>query len=143
MKVDMEIMDSVLSEYSNKIDMETRVKILRDIEKEAEENKPEREKKPKKRFVAVAITDNPDFENVPLFLTQIEEGDNHNFVVDRIVRATEEHNNTPKGRKKPIRTFGDAFAETKRKMITDKNVWIKTKEPVIIVRTEKNEIDFD
>jgi hypothetical protein len=139
MKIDKDIVEQVLCDY---IDMATRVKIINDIEREVEQNKPEREKNPKKQFVAIAVTDNPDFEEVPLFIAQIEEGDDHNTIVDRITHATAEHNNTPKGQKFPIDTLGGAMQETKRKFITEKKVWIKSKEPVIIVRSNDNKLNF-
>ena len=139
MKIDKDIVEQVLCDY---IDMATRIKIINDIEREVEQNKPEREKNPKKQFVGIAVTDNPDFEEVPFFLVQIEEGDDHNTIVDRITHATAEHNNTPKGEKFPIDTLGGALQETKRKFITEKKVWVKTKEPVIIVRTDTNKLTF-
>ena len=139
MKIDKDIVEQVLCDY---IDMATRIKIINDIEREVEQNKPEREKNPKKQFVGIAVTDNPDFEEVPFFLVQIEEGDDHNTIVDRITHATSEHNNTPKGQKFPIDTLGGAIQETKRKFITDKKVWVKSKETVIIVRVDSNSLSF-
>lgn len=141
MKIDKEIIEQVLSDYPQ-IDMSTRVKIIKDIEREAEESKPEREKNPKKQYVAVAITSNKAFEEVPLYVVQIEEGDDHNMIIDRITHATAEHNNTPKGTKFPIETLGGAMEETKRKFITEKKVWVKTKEPIIIVRSDSNQLSF-
>jgi hypothetical protein len=141
MKIDKDIVESVLCDYTQ-IDTVTRLKIIEQIEREAEENKPEKVKKPKQHFVAVAITDNEEFENVPLFVVKIEEGDDHNTIIERIKEATAEHNNTPKGRKFPINTLGAAMGETKRKLITEKKVWVQTKEPILIVRTDKNGFDF-
>ncbi len=141
MKFDKDIVEQVLCDYPE-IDMSTRVKIINDIEREVEQNKPEREKNPKKQFVAIAVTDNEEIEEVPMFMVQIEEGDDHNTIIDRITHATAEHNNTPKGEKFPIDTLGGALQETKRKFITEKKVWVKTKEPVIIVRTDTNKLTF-
>lgn len=75
-------------------------------------------------------------------MVQIEEGDDHNTIVERITHATAEHNNTPKGTKFPIEILGAAMGETKRKFITEKKVWVKTKEPAIIVRTDSNQLSF-
>jgi len=141
MKFDKDIVEQVLCDYPE-IDMSTRVKIINDIEREVEQNKPEREKNPKKQFVAIVVTDNEEIEEVPMFMVQIEEGDDHNTIIDRITHATAEHNNTPKGEKFPIDTLGGALQETKRKFITEKKVWVKTKEPVIIVRTDTNKLTF-
>ncbi len=141
MKFDKDIVEQVLCDYPE-INMSTRVKIINDIEREVEQNKPEREKNPKKQFVVLAVTDNEEIEEVPMFMVQIEEGDDHNTIIDRITHATAEHNNTPKGEKFPIDTLGGALQETKRKFITEKKVWVKTKEPVIIVRTDTNKLTF-
>jgi hypothetical protein len=141
MKIDKEIVESVLCDYTQ-IDTATRLKIIQQIEREVEDSKQPPEKKPKKHFVAVAVTDNEDFENVPIFLTQIEEDDDHNTIVDRITHATAEHNNTPKGQKYPIETLGAAFEFTKRKFITEKKVWVKQKEPVMVVRVDSNQLTF-
>jgi hypothetical protein len=139
MKIDKEIVETVLSDY---VDFSTKQKIISDIEKEVEADKEPRQKNPKKQFVAIAVTDNEDFQNVPLFLTQIEEGDNHNEIIERITQAAAEHNNTPKGRKMPIDTLGGAIEFTKRKFITEKKVWVKSKEPILIVTKENNQLDF-
>jgi len=93
-------------------------------------------------LVKSTVTDNEDFENVPIFLTQIEEDDDHNTIVDRITHATAEHNNTLKGKKFPIETLGAAFEFTKRKFITEKKVWVKQKEPVMVVRVDGNQLTF-
>lgn len=141
MKIDKDIVESVLADYPQ-IDMATRLKIIQDIEREAEDSKEPKEKSPKKHFIAIAVTDNEDFENVPLFLTQVEEDDDHNEIVNRITHATAEHNNTPKGKKFPIETLGAAFEFTKRKFITEKKVWVKQKEPVLVVRVDSNQLNF-
>ena len=139
MKYDKDVVEQVLCDY---LDMGERIKALSEIEIQSMENKPEREKNPKKQSVVIAVTDNPEFEEVPLFWVQIEEGDDHNTIIDRITHATAEHNNTPKGEKFPIDTLGGALQETKRKFITEKKVWVKTKEPDIIVRVDTNKLTF-
>lgn len=142
MKIDKEIIDEVLSNYSEVVDMGTRAKILREIEQEAQERKPEREKQPKKHFMIVALTDDEKISEVPMYVVQLPEDQDHTEIPFIIEKGTAEFNTTPKGRKLPVTTVADAMGDVKRKCFTERGLSVKTKEPTIIV-TMKNEIEFD
>lgn len=142
MKIDKEIIESVLSDYTE-IDPNTRIKIINHIEREAQENKPERVKRPKKFHIAVAITDNEDFQNVPVFVLEMEEGEDHNTIIDRITGAAVEYNLTPKGRKFPVSTIGGAIETVKTKLFKEKGIKVTSKSPLIIVTKDDNNLDLE
>jgi len=141
MKIDKDIIESVLANY-NEIDSSTRFKIIHDIEKEAIDNKPEKEKLPKKQFVIVALTDQEKIEEIPMYVVQFSLDQNHNDIPEIIKNATVEFNNTPKGRKHPVNTVANAMGDVKRKCFLDRGLSVKTKEPTIIVKTN-NDIVFN
>jgi len=144
MKIDKEIVESVLARYNN-IGLETRKQIIYDIEQEINDNKTEPEKRGKKEYVIIATNNSNDIEEVlnstPLYIIQVEEGDDHTTIVERITTASAEYNNTTKGSKFPVKTVGEAMEQTKRKLLSEKGLWVKTKEPVIVVATN-NELQF-
>lgn len=138
MKIDKDIVEQVLCDY---VDLATRVKILNDIEREAEENKEPKEPKTRNQFVIVALTDQEGIEEIPMYITQLPLEDDHNTIPDIVMRASREFNDTPKGRKLPVETVGDAMESVTRKFFKERGLVVKTKEPVIVVKT-KNQIDF-
>lgn len=141
MKYDKETIEAVLCDY-DQIDLKTRAEIIKKIEDEEKANKPEPEPKEKKDFVIIALTDNEDISEVPMYIVQKPESSvAHTDVVNLIKQATAEHNTTPKGRKSPVTKLADAMGDVKRKCLTSRDISVKTKEPTIIV-TSENEFDF-
>lgn len=141
MKIDKEIIESVLADYPT-IDMKTRVEIIRKAEQEAKEAKGDPVPREKKEFVIIALTDDEKVTEVPMYIVQKPESVSHVDVVTRIKEATAEHNLTPKGRKFPIGKLADAMGDVKRKCLTSRDISVKTKEPTIVVLAE-NEFDFE
>ncbi|MFW6354603.1 MAG: hypothetical protein ACOC3I_09490, partial [Verrucomicrobiota bacterium] len=61
---------------------------------------------------------------------------------ERIHRAAYNFNATPKGRRMPVESIGEACEAVSPRLLKDENVWIKTKEPVLIVKSD-NKIPMD
>jgi len=61
---------------------------------------------------------------------------------DRVFRAAYDFNASKKGRLLPVKTVGDAFENVPAKHYKEAELWVKTKEPVIVLRTN-NEIPKD
>lgn len=58
---------------------------------------------------------------------------------DRINRAAYDFNTTKKGRLLPVKTHGEAIENIPAKFLKESDVWVKTKTPVLVLRTD-NEI---
>jgi hypothetical protein len=64
---------------------------------------------------------------------QIPQGDDHGLVLGKISQAAREQVAAAKRKKYPINTMGEATSSIKRKFIKDKNVNLKTKNPVRVL----------
>jgi hypothetical protein len=105
---------------------------------EAEEEKPPAQKK---QFV-ILISD-PD-EKLPKhdfagWVLQIPETESVATTQDRLFRGVYDYNASKKGRLYPAKTVGEALENVPAKHFKEAEVWIKTKTPVLMLRTD-NEI---
>lgn len=135
MKVDLDTVESVLADHIP--DTSNRLKIVQDIEKYLEEQKANREprKKTKNQLIAVAVTDNEEIVETPLYVVQVPEDFDHNTLVPQIIEAAKDFNNSKKGRKNPVSNVGETFESVTRKLFKERGLDVKTKEPVIVVQT--------
>jgi hypothetical protein len=105
---------------------------------------PSEEDKPppvKKQFV-VLVSDpegkmpKHDFAG---WVLQIPDNESPATTRDRIFRATYDFNASKKGRLLPAKTVGDALENVPAKHFKDADLWVKTKTPVLVLKTD-NEI---
>jgi hypothetical protein len=124
-------------------------KILRQIVEEMNiltQAETDEEKPPavKKQF-AILISDpegrlpKTDFAG---WVLQIPEDESVATTQDRIFRAVYEFNTTRKGRMLPSKTVGEALENVPAKHFKETGVWVKTKSPVLMLKTD-NEIPKD
>ena len=141
-KVKTEIVKSIIER--NEVEVRKRNQILQDIKHVLEQEDMDKEMKPptpKKEFVII-ISDPkgalaaayPD--GVTGWVTQIEEGEAPQSALDKLHAAAYEFNASPKGRKFPVETVGEACETVKAKFLKDAGVWVKTKTPVLVVATD-------
>jgi hypothetical protein len=95
----------------------------------------------KKQF-AVIISDPED--KLPKtdfvgWVLQIPENESVATTTDRINRASYDFNASKKGQLMPVKTVGEAIENVPAKFFKTAEVWVKTKTPVLILRTN-NEI---
>lgn len=126
----------------NQIDSSKTQAILSDLKELLGKEQPKTER-PKKEFVIV-ISDpegkiQEDFVGWAL---QIEEGESPTSVLEKISLSVAQYNQTKKGRKMPIVKFGEAMEGLPNKITKENKVWRKTKEPVLIVKTDNKLIDL-
>lgn len=76
------------------------------------------------------------------WVVQIPEDDSIVTTQDRIFKAAYEYNATRKGRLNPAKTVGEALEHIPAKHFKEADVWIKTKTPVLMLRTD-NDIPKD
>ena len=142
-KVDVNTVAEILKK--NEVDP----KLLRQIVEEmnlitqADANE-EKEPAVKKQF-AVLVSDPegrlPDNDFV-CWVLQIPEDDSVATTQDRIFKGAYEYNATRKGRLNPVKTVGEALEYIPAKHFKEADVWVKTKTPVLMLRTD-NEIPKD
>jgi hypothetical protein len=124
-------------------------KILRQIVEEMNiltQAEGDEEKPPtvKKQFV-ILISDPED--RLPKtdfagWVLQIPEDESVVTTQDRIFRAVYEFNTTKKGRLLPSKTVGEALENVPAKHFKETGVWVKSKTPVLMLKTD-NEIPME
>ena len=138
-KVDIEIVETALK--LEDLDYQKRAQIMNRIKSESEATKSDKEKEPavKKQFVIVVndpygkiASTGMDFSG---WVAQIPEDDYPQSVIDKINQAASDFNLTPKGRKTPLSNMADFFEFSSQKINKSNNLWVKTKEPVLICLT--------
>ncbi len=73
---------------------------------------------------------------------QIPEDQSPATTTERIIRAAYDFNATKKGRLLPVKTVGEALENVPARHFKECDLWVKTKTPVLLVRTD-NEIPSD
>jgi hypothetical protein len=73
------------------------------------------------------------------WVLQIPEGESPATTLERIFKGAHDYNASKKGRLYPARTVGDAVENVPGKFFREAELWVKTKTPVLVVRTD-NEI---
>ena len=73
------------------------------------------------------------------WVVQIPESESPSTTLDRIFRSSYDYNTTKKGQLLPVKTVGEAIEAVPAKFLKEADVWIKTKTPVLVVKTD-NEI---
>ncbi len=73
------------------------------------------------------------------WVIQIPESESPATTLDRIFRSAYDYNTTKKGRLLPVKTVGEAIEAVPAKFLKEADVWVKTKIPVLVVKTN-NEI---
>lgn len=73
------------------------------------------------------------------WVLQIPESESVATTVDRVCRSAYDFNTTKKGRLLPVKTIGEAIENVPAKAFKEADVWVKTKTPVLMLRTD-NEI---
>jgi hypothetical protein len=91
----------------------------------------------KKQFVIV-LSD-PD-EKMPKhdfvgWVLQIPENESVATTQDRIFRSSYDYNTTKKGQLLPVKTVGEAIENVPAKFFKEAEVWVKTKTPVLVLKT--------
>lgn len=132
-KVEIEKVKSVVSNHVQ--DEQKTEQIIKDLVAlipEKEESKPHA----KKQFVIV-VSDKEGIIKKDLvgWVVQIEEDESPAVALEKIYKSSYEFNLSPKGRKMPIKAVGEAMEALPPRFCKENGVWIKTKEPVLVVTT--------
>jgi hypothetical protein len=73
------------------------------------------------------------------WVLQIPENESVATTQERVFRSSYDYNTTKKGRLLPVKTVGEALESVPAKFFKEADVWVKTKTPVLMLKTD-NEI---
>ena len=101
----------------------------------ADEDKP----KPVKKQNVILISD-PEgrllMADFAAWELQIPDSESPCTTLDRIYRATYDFNASKKGRLYPAKTIGEALENVPAKFFTERELWVRTRIPVLALRTD-------
>ncbi len=109
------------------------------VEPEVDEEKPPAVKKQFSIIVSDPDNQLPEKAEFTGWVFQIPEDASVTSTTERIHKAAYEFNATKKGRMMPAKTMADAIENVPAKVFKEQQVWVKTKAPVFVIRTD-NEI---
>ncbi|MGB0408994.1 MAG: hypothetical protein ACPG3X_06080 [Opitutales bacterium] len=137
-KIDIETLKFILQRYEP--DIRKVAEIMEEVQMELKAEEEERANRPpplKKQFSIVLADNEGVLEDKDLtgWVVQIPEDDSVTVAPERIIRAAYEYNATPKGRRMPVQTIGEACEAVTAKFFKEQNIWVKTKVPVLAVTT--------
>ena len=135
-KVDIELVKVVLQRAE--LDAQKTAQIMEDLAFEAQALKGAEDKEPpcKKQFV-VFLNDPNGLLRSPRdligWVAQIPEDDEPDGAEERLYAAARDYNLTPKGRRMPLTTVSEACEFGSAKINKEHGLWIRSKEPVLVV----------
>lgn len=135
-KVDIELVGMVLRRA--RLTAVQQAQILEDIRFESNQVVGEDREPPEKKQFVVILNDpygklaETGFE-FSGWVVQIPEDADPHSAPRRLYGGAYDFNQTPKGRKMPLKTIGDACEFGSAKIYKEHKLWIKTKEPVLII----------
>lgn len=138
-KVDIDLIKKVL--HRNEIDAEIISQVMEELELEIQVNeKGEVALTPpvKKQYVML-ISDPEGKLEEQLFtgwILQIPEDLSPLEVNAQLIRAAYEYNQSKRGQREPAKTITDVCEIVPQKFLKAQNVWVKTKEPILLVHTD-------
>jgi hypothetical protein len=108
------------------------------VEPELDEEKPPAVKK--QFSIVISDPDNqlPEKAEFTGWVFQIPEDSSVTSTTERIHKAAYEFNTTKKGRMMPAKTMADAIENIPAKVFKEQQVWVKTKAPVFVIRTDND-----
>lgn len=136
-KADLELVKMVLQR--NEIDVRRVAMILEEISQELKAMEDEPKPPPvKKQFVMVVSDPKGELEGRDFtgWVVQVPEDDSPITAVERLHRLAYEFNVTPKGRRLPVKTVAEVCEFVPARLQKEQSVWVKTKEPVLLVRSD-------
>ena len=141
MKFSLEDIEGTLAKVELENDKKSAV--IEELEKMAQELQAQRENSPRvKKQLVVLHQDgvDDDFSESYNWVIQIDEEMDHNDILPLIERAKKNYIDSTRRTKKDVETLQSALRNIPRKDFSNLGLGVKTKEPVIVIKTEgKNE----
>jgi hypothetical protein len=140
-KIDVSKVAEILKK--NHIDPSVLRRVIEEMNLAVQPDPGEQEAPPpiKKQFVILVSDPENRFPKADFagWVLQIPESESPATTQDRIFKGVYDYNVTKKGRLYPAKTVGEAVENVPAKFFREADLWVKTKTPVIVLRTD-NEI---
>ncbi len=126
----------------NEIDPATLRRIIEEMNMAVQPNGADEDAAPaiKKQFAVIVSDPNgalPPMDFVA-WVVQIPETESVVTTTERICRAAYDFNTSKKGRLLPVKTIGEALESVPAKFFKEAELWVKTKTPVLMLRTDND-----
>lgn len=143
-KIDVSKVAEILKK--NHIDPAVLRRVIEEMNLAVQPDPGDEDKAPPVKKQYVIVVSDPDGK-LPKYdftgwVLQIPENVSPSTTPDRVFKAAYDFNASKKGRMLPVKTVGDALENVPAKHYKEAELWVKTKEPVIVLRTN-NEIPKD
>lgn len=126
----------------NQIDPAVLRRVIEEFNLEVQPESGEEKPPAVKKQFAIIVSD-PDGRmpkhDFVAWAVQIPENESPATTLERIYRAAYDFNASKKGRLLPVRTVGESLENVPARYFSEADVWVKTKTPVLLLRTD-NEI---
>jgi hypothetical protein len=137
-KVDLDLVKHILQR--NELDIRQVNTILEDLEREMKLIQEENPPAPRvaKQF-AILVSDPEGIlpaKDLTGWVLQMPEEDSPAIMEGQIHKAAYDFNQTPKGRRLPVKSIGEACESVPARIFKEQQVWVKTREPVLVLRTD-------
>ena len=107
------------------------------VQPELEDEKPPAVKK---QFVILVSDPDGKMPKTDLvgWVLQIPESESPATTLDRVFRSSYDFNTTKKGQLLPVKTVGEAIENVPAKFFKETDVWVKTKTPVLVLKSDND-----
>lgn len=140
-KIDINKVAEILKK--NHIDPAVLRRVVEEMNLAAQPDPGDGDEKPpvKKQFIILVSDPGETMPKLDLtgWVLQIPEEESPASVPERLFKGAYDYNASKKGRLYPAKTVGDAVENVPAKFFRDAELWVKTKTPVLVLRTD-NEI---
>ncbi|PAW66570.1 MAG: hypothetical protein B9S34_07640 [Opitutia bacterium Tous-C1TDCM] len=130
----------------NQVDPAVLRRVVEEMNLAAQSETDEGDKPPPMKKQFVVLVSDPDGKmpkhDFVAWVLQIPENESVVTATERIFRGTYDFNASKKGRLMPAKTVGEAIENVPAKHFKEAEVWVKTKTPVLVLKTD-NEIPKD
>ena len=138
-KVDLDLVKMVLQR--NEVDIRTVAQVLEDLNEEMKLQADEEKPPPvKKQFVMMVSDPNGELpqQDFTGWVLQIPEDDGVYVAEERLIRAAYNYNQSPKGRRMPVKSIAEICEHVPARFLKEEQVWVKTKETVFMLKTNNH-----
>ena len=124
----------------NKIDPAVLRRIIEEINHVAQPDPGEESQPPPVKKQWVILVSDPEHrlpkDDFVGWVLQIPEDESPVTTQERIFRSAYDFNATKRGRLLPVKTVGEALENVPAKQFKESELWLKTKTPVLVLRTD-------
>lgn len=140
-KIDVSTVAEILKK--NQLDPAMLRRVIEEMNLAVQPDPGEEEKPPAVKKQFVILLSDPE-KRLPKndfvgWVLQIPENESVATTQERVLRGSYDFNASKKGRLLPVKTVGEALENVPAKHFKEADVWVKTKTPVLVLRTD-NEI---